>query len=179
MSRPAAATEFVSDPRPARAEEFKLPLRPIVPAPEPAVAEYAADSPQAAPAGVLGDFVSDLEASLGDRFLPPAPVPPVPKAQPRAARESVAATSAHAATAAAPALIPAPAPTPAMGTASPTFTYQPTKKRTLAPEVAPATPQANAASVDLADMFGELKHELEEDSANTQEDPETHYNLGV
>jgi tetratricopeptide (TPR) repeat protein len=40
-------------------------------------------------------------------------------------------------------------------------------------------PQASAASVDLADMFGELKHELEEDSANTQEDPETHYNLGV
>jgi tetratricopeptide (TPR) repeat protein len=36
-----------------------------------------------------------------------------------------------------------------------------------------------AASVDLADMFGELKHELEEDAANTQEDPETHYNLGV
>jgi tetratricopeptide (TPR) repeat protein len=66
-----------------------------------------------------------------------------------------------------------------MGAASPTFTYQPTKKRTLAPEVAPATPQAKAASVDLADMFGELKQELEEDSANTQEDPETHYNLGV
>src|SRR4029077_18671437 len=79
--------------------------------------------------------------------------------------------------AAAPALIPAPAP--AMGAASPTFTYQPTKKRTLAPEVAPAAPQASAASVDLADMFGELKHELEEDSANTQEDPETHSNLGV
>ncbi len=28
-------------------------------------------------------------------------------------------------------------------------------------------------------MFGELKHELEDDAANTQEDPETHYNLGV
>ncbi len=28
-------------------------------------------------------------------------------------------------------------------------------------------------------MFGELKHELEEDVANTDEDPETHYNLGV
>jgi TolA-binding protein len=179
ISRPAAAAEFVSDPRPAPAEEFKLPRRPMVPAPEPAVAEYAAASPEAAPAGVLGDFVSDLEASLGDSFLPPAPVPPVPQTQPRAVRESVAATSAHAAAAAAPALIPAPAPAPAMETASPTFTYQPTKKRTLAPEVAPATPQANAASVDLADMFGELKHELEEDSANTQEDPETHYNLGV
>jgi hypothetical protein len=28
-------------------------------------------------------------------------------------------------------------------------------------------------------MFGELKHELEDDSASAQEDPETHYNLGV
>jgi len=37
----------------------------------------------------------------------------------------------------------------------------------------------DAASVDLADMFGELKQELEDDAANTQEDPETHYNLGV
>jgi tetratricopeptide (TPR) repeat protein len=28
-------------------------------------------------------------------------------------------------------------------------------------------------------MFGELKHELEEDVASADEDPETHYNLGV
>ena len=35
------------------------------------------------------------------------------------------------------------------------------------------------AGVDLADMFGELKHELEEDVASADEDPETHYNLGV
>ena len=28
-------------------------------------------------------------------------------------------------------------------------------------------------------MFGELKHELEEDVATAEEDPETHYNLGV
>ncbi len=28
-------------------------------------------------------------------------------------------------------------------------------------------------------MFGELKHELEEDVATADEDPETHYNLGV
>jgi tetratricopeptide (TPR) repeat protein len=33
--------------------------------------------------------------------------------------------------------------------------------------------------VDLADMFGELKHELEEDASTSDEDPETHYNLGV
>ena len=34
-------------------------------------------------------------------------------------------------------------------------------------------------SVDLSEMFGELKHELEEDVATAEEDPETHYNLGV
>jgi tetratricopeptide (TPR) repeat protein len=44
------------------------------------------------------------------------------------------------------------------------------------PVVAPA---AAAAGVDLADMFGEIKHELEEDTASANEDPETHYNLGV
>ena len=62
--------EFVSDPTPAPVEEFKLPLRPIVPTPEPVSAEYAQASTEAAP-GVLGEFVSDLEASLGDGFLPP------------------------------------------------------------------------------------------------------------
>ena len=36
-----------------------------------------------------------------------------------------------------------------------------------------------AASVDLSEMFGELKHELEEEAAAGDEDPETHYNLGV
>lgn len=34
-------------------------------------------------------------------------------------------------------------------------------------------------SVDLSQMFGELKSELEEDVANADEDPETHYSLGV
>jgi pilus assembly protein FimV len=172
-------SDRVSDSGPAPAEEFNLPVRHIEPTPEPAVAEYAKASPEAAPAGVLGEFVSDLEASLGDGFLPPSPVPPTPHVHPRAGQESIATSSGHAAAAAAPAPSPTPAAAPAMEAASPTFTYQPTKKRTLAPGVAPATPQAKAASVDLADMFGELKHELEEDSANTQEDPETHYNLGV
>ena len=34
-------------------------------------------------------------------------------------------------------------------------------------------------SVDLSEMFGELKQELEEDVAAGDDDPETHYNLGV
>lgn len=40
-------------------------------------------------------------------------------------------------------------------------------------------PSTEPAGVDLAGMFGELKQELEDDSSAAEEDPETHYNLGV
>jgi pilus assembly protein FimV len=165
--------DFAADHAASPAPESlpRMPVRPQPVTPEPPMAEYAKAAPEAAPAGVLGSFVSDLEASLGNGFLPSPPATPAPEARPRVGRESVASTSAGAAAAAAPA--------PIAGSASPTFTYQPTKKRTLAPEVSPAMPKADATSVDLADMFGELKHELEEDVAAAQEDPETHYNLGV
>ena len=36
-----------------------------------------------------------------------------------------------------------------------------------------------SGSVDLSEMFGELKHELEEEIIAGDDDPETHYNLGV
>lgn len=49
----------------------------------------------------------------------------------------------------------------------------------MAPPPAAAPSFDGGAGVDLADMFGELKHELEEDVATADEDPETHYNLGV
>jgi len=53
--------------------------------------------------------------------------------------------------------------------------------------VAPVIPSAPAAKspfgeeagVDLAEMFGELKHDLEVGASTTEEDPETHYNLGI
>jgi tetratricopeptide (TPR) repeat protein len=54
--------------------------------------------------------------------------------------------------------------------------------RPLAPAAAAPAPAPAAASagIDLADMFGELKSELEADvAAGSDEDPETHYNLGV
>jgi tetratricopeptide (TPR) repeat protein len=35
------------------------------------------------------------------------------------------------------------------------------------------------AGVDLAEMFGELKQDLESGVASADEDPETHYNLGI
>jgi tetratricopeptide (TPR) repeat protein len=178
-SKPAIDREFVSDlrhvPDAAPHEDFlpRMPVPSVIPTPEPARAEYAQASPVAQSAGVLGEFVTDLEASLGDNFLPPVAVPPAPEPQHRGS-ESSAAISRHAGTAAAP----APAMEVASAPAAPTFSYQPTKKRTLAPEVAASAPKTDA-SVDLADMFGELKQELEDDQANTQEDPETHYNLGV
>jgi len=36
-----------------------------------------------------------------------------------------------------------------------------------------------SGSVDLSEMFGELKQELEEEVVAGDDDPETHYNLGV
>jgi tetratricopeptide (TPR) repeat protein len=51
-----------------------------------------------------------------------------------------------------------------------------------APHAAPAakaSPFTEEAGVDLAEMFGELKQDLEADVASTDEDPETHYNLGI
>jgi tetratricopeptide (TPR) repeat protein len=50
------------------------------------------------------------------------------------------------------------------------------------PHAAPAakaSPFTEEAGVDLAEMFGELKQDLEADVASTDEDPETHYNLGI
>jgi tetratricopeptide (TPR) repeat protein len=54
-------------------------------------------------------------------------------------------------------------------------------RATVRPTSGAATPAKPdlAASVDLADMFGEIRHELEEEVASAEEDPETHYNLGV
>ena len=130
--------------------------------PEPVEAE----TPQFR-SGSLDEFVSDLEASLGNDFLGDAPEAtsavaqtPVRQSAPAAHFEAPAAqTIPMARAAAASAAPPAPA---------------------IQPPPSPVAPAAqSAAGVDLADMFGELKHELEEESAATDEDPETHYNLGV
>jgi len=171
------------------------------PTPEPQAAELAAAAtahqPAHQPGGKLNNFVADLEASLGDSFLAEAPVvkaetrsEPQATAEIEAKPEPVSAKSeavlppsappaqapaamAAAATQAGPAHEPVSAP--------PTFTYQPSAVRPLAGQTAGATPPKfdSGPGVDLADMFGELKHELEEDAGVTDEDPETHYNLGV
>jgi tetratricopeptide (TPR) repeat protein len=124
----------------------------------------------------LGDFVAELEASLGDNFLPGAPQPveatspaPHPQTQPVEVAHTAPAGVASAA------LPPVETHPTAMAAAASASSPQPGK-----PRVSSAPPSVDhSANIDLASMFGELKHELEEETAQADEDPETHYNLGV
>ena len=210
----AASAAILPAPVPAPAPPAAAPAARV----EPAVA-----ATQLAP--VLGEFVADIEASLGEDFLsgapvvqpeaaapvakaptrplPPAPVssaaaasPVVPAAvaappviPPMAASAAAAASTPHQAapqsapTMAAPAaaasasvawqapVVPAPRPQPS----APSISHAPVGH---AP-AAKASPFSDDAGVDLAEMFGELKQDLEADVASTDEDPETHYNLGI
>ncbi len=148
-------------------------------APEPAHAELAHAEPSD-----LTALVADLEASLGDSF---------PQAQPPAAQLPDAqplpgwpAAPAVARTPEPPAHIEIPAPAATRATAgsaagaatapATTMSYSPTPVRPLG---AGAQAMHASDSVDLSEMFGELKQELEEDVAAGDDDPETHYNLGV
>jgi len=170
---PAALDAFVSDLESSLGDGFlpqtttrefavKAETEPVVPV-----------AAEAQPAPALNALVSDLESSRGDSFLAEAPVAqttPVPAQAIPAPAPPVVPTAMAAAAGAAPAV------------ASPTFTYQPTPIRPLVPQVPGAVPPSKSdagAGVDLADMFGELKHELEEETTSAEEDPETHYNLGV
>ncbi|MGB6385380.1 MAG: tetratricopeptide repeat protein [Terriglobales bacterium] len=76
---------------------------------------------------------------------------------------AIAASAGGAATAAAPAMTPA-------------MSYSAAPVRPLG---AGAQAMHPSGSIDLSEMFGELKQELEEEVAAGDDDPETHYNLGV
>jgi pilus assembly protein FimV len=139
------------------------------PAPETVVAQGSEFR-----SGTLDDFVSDLEASLGGDFLPEAAATPVASAPARAA-VPVAQTGAPVARAAAAAAAPA---------SLPPVTIQPPAAPAARVPVQPLNPEPGlgsgpGAGVDLSDMFGELKLELESGGTGVDEDPETHYNLGV
>jgi tetratricopeptide (TPR) repeat protein len=213
---PAASVlnEFVSDLESSLGEGF-LPGTVTQPVAPPAAAQppkhVTAPAAHAEPvisAGttppVLGEFVADIEASLGEDFLAAAPVakpePPTPAAAkpvrpvapPVAAPKVIPPLAASAAASAstmhhvAP---PAPqsAPTPTASVAwQATVLDAPRPQPPIIPAIhapvapaAKASPFAEEAGVDLAEMFGELKQDLEADVASTDEDPETHYNLGI
>ncbi len=190
---------FVSDLESSLGEGFlpQTTAHEVAPAPEPEpqTAQHAVAATEHQPGEKLDSFVSDLEASLGDSFLAEAPVAQVEtQSKPQAVRkteaepEPVSATSAVTIPANVPPQVPAAMAAAAAqagtthepASVSPTFTYHPSTVRPLATQPGRTPPKFDSGpGVDLADMFGELKHELEEDSAATDEDPETHYNLGV
>jgi tetratricopeptide (TPR) repeat protein len=160
---------------------------------EPAFAEAGhVEAPAPAHgASELNAIVADLEAALGNSF-PEAPVStvreaprslpgwPVAKEPKRAAAtfglEVPASSPAPAMAASATASPAGGASTGAAAAAAPAISYGPSSVRPLGTE---AQPLHTSDSVDLSEMFGELKQELEEEVAAGDDDPETHYNLGV
>jgi tetratricopeptide (TPR) repeat protein len=165
-----------------------------IPAPPSATPTPAQATARFAP-GTLDEFVADLEASLGNDFIvdaatSPDPAPaarphtvpapasiPAPKiavpSQPPTARAAVASVSPSNIVDRSSAPLPPAPPLVQASTPAPTHTAPP------ASHAAPPQRFDPASSVDLSSMFGELKQELEHDAANADEDPETHYNLGV
>jgi len=200
-SQPGVLKEFVSDLETSLGDNF-LPgtvSKPAAPAAARPVAAAPSEPVVAAgtTAPVLGEFVADIEASLGEDFLKSAPVAEpsaaVAKTQtapPMAASAAASASVAHAST---PAPYSAPPQAPPVASASVSWhapveasrppaipiSHAPAAPSPAAPPAAKASPFAEDAGVDIAEMFGELKQDLESDVASTDEDPETHYNLGI
>jgi len=199
----AAAAETAIPQEPLEGYSHEVPVQ-REHAVEETIEEPQPEELQPVEATDLSAFVSDLEKSLGDSFpdvkdepAEPAPAKPIPAwpqtapSQPKAVPAQPAAFTPpaprkparepepvrHAEISAAQVQTPAIAASAAAsaGPASP-LSYSQTAVRPLG-----AGAQAMHApdSVDLSQMFGELKHELEEGAPATDEDPETHYNLGV
>jgi hypothetical protein len=206
---PSALKELVHDLESSLGNEFLpgTVTRPEAEATSVAHAEGAVAASQPVP--VLGEFVADIEASLGEDFLKAAPVPepqpaapvavakpvtPAPAVAPLAASAAASASASHHVVPTAPEIhhaagVPAAtapqAPVASVAWAAPVaHVAQPTMPSAPLAPLAPAaaakaSPFAEDAGVDLAEMFGELKHDLEADVASADEDPETHYNLGI
>ncbi len=215
---PAVLQEFVSDLESSLGEDF-LPgtiSHEAEPAVEHASAQPESAKPELEPIGnaapttfgvpqaePMGEFVADLEASLGDDFLKGAPVAepqPAPQSHPAPRIETpVASTPAphrpvptSAPQVSAPIAASAAAAAASSGTAA-SSPQTAAFRRNLHPlshhKFLPAfpaqrpapksSPFGEDAGVDLAEMFGELKHDLEVGASTTEEDPETHYNLGI
>jgi tetratricopeptide (TPR) repeat protein len=151
-------------------------------------------------APALGEFVADLEASLGEDFLKAAPLP-VAEAAAAVSAQATPVVETHDVV---PQIAPPPVVAPQLrvaaaagasgGTtagvpvtassalAAPVFESKP--QPLSVPPTASAVPATSSpfgedAGVDLAEMFGELKHDLESGVNAADEDPETHYSLGI
>jgi tetratricopeptide (TPR) repeat protein len=245
VEAPGVLEEFVSDLESSLGDNFfpATVAQEAEPAVEPVSAASPTERPQSElePVGnakptsfgvpqteVMGEFVADLEASLGDDFLKgapvaepaptapsqpeletlpplaaapaqqwpapaPAPVRPiqVPAASAAAAAASSGASSISSETSVAPPTQSAATPVAVAPAAATPVAVAPAAvaPAAVAPPLSPIHPGAPAvaksavfgedAGVDLAEMFGELKQDLESGMASSEEDPETHYNLGI
>jgi len=200
-TQPAVLKEFITDLESSLGDGF-LPGTINKPAAAPAPPPQPKPAVAATPAApVLGEFVADIEASLGEDFLAAAPVaepqrpvvkaapvpPPAPPAAPRVSplAASAAASASPSSYSAPPVAAPvAPAPVASVAASPVVSAPRPQPPVPAIPAPAPAasakaSPFAEDAGVDLAEMFGELKQDLEADVASADEDPETHYNLGI
>jgi pilus assembly protein FimV len=180
-----ALREFVADLDASLGEGF-LPGAVPAPAKTAHITQRAPHAASGQPKGpVLGEFVADLESSLGEDFLKAAPVtqppkavakaqptPTAPVATPKVSAPLAASAAAGATTSARP-VPPAAATHPVAGALKPQVTPGPIAA------AAKASAFGEDAGVDLAEMFGELKQDLESGVASADEDPETHYNLGI
>ena len=202
---PSVLNDFVSDLETSLGDGFlpgtvaapaQIPM-PVPAKPGTAPAAHTEAVIAGAPtAPVLGEFVADIEASLGEDFLKAAPVAQAMPAQPKVSPPLAASAAASAS--------PAGHVTPtAQQTTAPIASSAPTAMASVAwhapvvdipksqapvipgalaptaPAAAKSSPFGEDAGVDLAEMFGELKQDLEADAGSADEDPETHYNLGI
>jgi len=114
--------------------------------------EHEPESIELHPAAQLSDAVSEIHASAA-----------------AASQSSTHASVEGAASAAAPAMA-------FPGTTFSARSYSPSTMRPLGDE---AQASHSSGGVDLSEMFGELKQELEEELVAGDGDPDTHYSLGV
>jgi pilus assembly protein FimV len=187
---PVEDTEPVLEPQaaqPVQAESAE-------PGPKPVFEHFGAaqEAPAAsatAPApnqNTLGEFVADLESALGEDFLSaPPPEPPQPVAPPVAKTASVPAPKPPAPAIAVPKpaapVVAPPVAAAAAASATPSAAPFSQHQADMASLLAPGIASTVSGTGDLAQMFNDLKGELEEDTVSTSadQDPETHYNLGV
>ena len=166
---------FVAELEAALGDSF--PLAPSAPTPSSG-ARSAPDWPTTP--------VPEPAASAGTPELQPDPAALQPAAQPAAAMHEIHASAAAAS-------LSSISTTPGEGTASaapamafpatavpagtfPVMSYAPAPLRPLGSAAQAMHP---SAGVDLSEMFGELKQELEEELVAGDDDPDTHYSLGV
>ncbi len=167
---PPPPKEVAPPPPPSPKPVAAPPPPPPPPAAKPVIAPPPPPPPAAAPAAaasadVLSDFVLDLESSLPADFGAAAAPAPAAAAAPAPAPIAKAAVATPPPAAVAP---PPPAP-------QPVFAAPPAPVA-----AAPATPAVfdGDATSALSDIFAEFKEDVEEGTSE-DEDPDTHYNLGV